>query len=217
MSLAQKINRAYSDLGLGPGASLADVKSAYRRLAKSLHPDLQPGTQNLLMSKVNRAYKILRDFLGPQEKAGGFSLDQAYRMVHEHFKKAAAHAWKPSPGPVPLLGDPPSGWRLSGLRREQGRVIYQVEVSGRPGGLVLPVRCQKTCRQCEGGGIYEGSRQRSLCPACRGKGRITRADRVTVTLPHDWASGDTLKVPVCRPAGGSIWVEIMAARAGEEA
>jgi hypothetical protein len=34
---------AWRILGLAPGASVADVKRAYRRLARSVHPDLHPG------------------------------------------------------------------------------------------------------------------------------------------------------------------------------
>jgi molecular chaperone DnaJ len=209
MSLAKQINQAYSDLGLGPGASLNEIKRAYRRLAKSLHPDLHPGTQSLLMSKVNRAYKTLIDFMGQEAAGSELTLSQAFSLVQEHFKKAAAYSWRPGAGPVPMLGDQQAGWRLVCLMRRGGRVVYQVEVSGRPLGFTLPVRCQKTCRQCEGTGIYEGHYQRSRCPACRGKGRITRADKVMVTLPDGWKPGDTIQVPACGTTSRGIWVELV--------
>jgi hypothetical protein len=35
-------DRAWGVLGLAPGASVADIKRAYRRLARTVHPDLHP-------------------------------------------------------------------------------------------------------------------------------------------------------------------------------
>ncbi len=55
---------AYEVLGLGPDASWDDVRSARRRLAKALHPDLHPdagGTEaQRRLAAVNRAVDQLR-------------------------------------------------------------------------------------------------------------------------------------------------------------
>jgi plastocyanin len=48
-------------LGVSPGASAAEVLAAYRRLARSLHPDAPGGGDAEAMAAVNRAYAALRN------------------------------------------------------------------------------------------------------------------------------------------------------------
>ncbi|KAB0268251.1 hypothetical protein FEZ63_06010 [Microvirga brassicacearum] len=48
---------AYQVLGLQPGASLDEIREAYRRLMKKLHPD-QGGTAHLA-ARVNQAREVL--------------------------------------------------------------------------------------------------------------------------------------------------------------
>ncbi len=53
----------YSQLGVARGAGEADIKKAYRKLAKELHPDRNTDNPNASerFSKVTRAYDILSD------------------------------------------------------------------------------------------------------------------------------------------------------------
>src|SRR5579871_4164265 len=53
----------YKTLGVGKGASQADIQKAYRRLAKKLHPDLNPGdkTAEERFKEVSAAYDLLSD------------------------------------------------------------------------------------------------------------------------------------------------------------
>ncbi|MDA8161220.1 MAG: DnaJ domain-containing protein [Desulfobacteraceae bacterium] len=59
----RKIVAAKELLGLGDQASLREIKSAYRRLAKQRHPDLtRPSeTPNADMRELNAAYGILME------------------------------------------------------------------------------------------------------------------------------------------------------------
>jgi len=60
--------QAYRLLGLAPGASLDDVKTAYRDLAQVWHPDRFPENDRLRekaqlnLQRINEAYAVLRDF-----------------------------------------------------------------------------------------------------------------------------------------------------------
>ncbi|MGH1469420.1 MAG: DnaJ C-terminal domain-containing protein [Bdellovibrionales bacterium] len=58
------LNAYYTLLGLKPGASLADIKKAYRKLALKYHPDRNPGIDNPeeIFSKINDAYKKLSEY-----------------------------------------------------------------------------------------------------------------------------------------------------------
>ncbi len=58
--------RALELLGIGEGADLETVKRAYRRLARSLHPDLQPEVEGherksleRRFAEVTAAYEVL--------------------------------------------------------------------------------------------------------------------------------------------------------------
>ena len=49
----------YVILGLGPGASPAEIKRAYRRLSRRYHPGINPGDRQAeaLFERVTQAYK----------------------------------------------------------------------------------------------------------------------------------------------------------------
>ncbi len=50
----------YDTLGLSPTASATEVRDAYRRRARQLHPD-RGGSDATAMAAVNEAYRVLRD------------------------------------------------------------------------------------------------------------------------------------------------------------
>lgn len=76
----------YKTLGVTKGASAAEIKSAFRNLAKKNHPDQNPNDPNAKdrFAKINNAY----DVLGDPEKRGQFDrgeIDAAGHPVHPGF------------------------------------------------------------------------------------------------------------------------------------
>ncbi len=60
----EKIATAKNLLGLEEMASLKQIKSAYRRMSKKHHPDLEEGedVSSITMPKINDAYMVLLDY-----------------------------------------------------------------------------------------------------------------------------------------------------------
>lgn len=55
------LEQAYNLLGLNPSASIDEIKTIYRRMAKSMHPDLNPEdpTARDRFNTLNQAYQLL--------------------------------------------------------------------------------------------------------------------------------------------------------------
>ena len=58
--LSAELYAAYSVLGLEPSAGIADVKAAYRQIAKACHPDRNSSPESTaLFQQLNQAYHML--------------------------------------------------------------------------------------------------------------------------------------------------------------
>ncbi len=51
----------YHVLGVTPTASVEEIRAAYRRLARTLHPDARGGQVDPAMASVNEAWRVLSD------------------------------------------------------------------------------------------------------------------------------------------------------------
>ena len=83
----------YETLGVEPGASAKEIKSAYRKLAKKLHPDLNPGDKSVEdeFKKVSLAFAILGDEekrgqydRGEIDESGAETAEQQYRKYQNY-------------------------------------------------------------------------------------------------------------------------------------
>lgn len=84
----------YELLGVARDASQADIKKAYRALAKKLHPDVNPGDESVeqRFKEVTAAYDLLSDEERRQQfDSGMIGADgSAQNPFHRHYRKDAA-------------------------------------------------------------------------------------------------------------------------------
>jgi len=87
------VSNPYEVLGIAPTASAAEIQSAYRKLAKKLHPDLNPGDKSAeeKFKEVAGAY----DLLGDAEKrkrfdSGEIDATGAERPQHRYYRDYAS-------------------------------------------------------------------------------------------------------------------------------
>ena len=157
-------------LGVGRGASEAEVKAAFRRLAAQHHPDRNPDdpAAHERFTELNQAYQILGD---PQKRA-----------AWERFGEAAFRPGGGGPGGMPfvdmggfdgIFGDILDAFGIRGGDRGGVRVELELSFEEAAHG------CQKTvrydvidrCDACQGTGAEPGATVQT-CAACSGRGRV---------------------------------------------
>jgi len=90
----------YDILGIPPKASEAEIKKAYRRLAKKYHPDVNPDDKNAeeKFKELNKVFEVLSDKkkralydeFGQEAEAFGF--DEKKASAYRAYKSAASHS-----------------------------------------------------------------------------------------------------------------------------
>ena len=213
----------YEVLGLNKGASEAEIKKAYRSLAKKYHPDLNPGDAEAeaKFKEINEANDILSD---PDKKA---KYDQ---FGHAAFDPSAGGGYEGGFGGFGDFGDigdifssffgggfgGSSGQRRNGpVRGEDIGVRVTVSFNEAAFGTKKDIsfnRIQK-CDDCKGSGAAKGT-DAETCRACGGSGqkRITQriggmAFQTTATCDSCRGTGKIIKTP-CNNCKGKGYVKV---------
>ena len=109
----------YSVLGLTPGASLEEVKRAYRQLAKKYHPDLHPGDAEAArkMQQINAAYEQIQN---PNfNNTGSTTRQTGYQQYSEPYRESYQQEADFDPFEV-FFG----GWQRAGNVRRKPFFLY---------------------------------------------------------------------------------------------
>jgi len=189
----------YRRLGLAPGSGPAEIKAAYRHLAKRTHPDLggPSSAASDEFAEVHQAYRTLMAAWGP----GQTPVRTMVRVDH-----------RPGDGGRPRVSAP--AYRLRAVRRDGPDLVYEIELSGRPARLDLPHQGQSACPDCE-------PKTRADCPRCFGLGRVPRFHLLGVDLPAGAAPGESIRLPgrgEVGPGGyGDLIVELVSPSAAQRA
>ena len=187
----------YEVLGIGKNATDAEIKSAYRKLAKKYHPDLNPGNKEAeeKFKEVNEANDVLSD---PQKRQrydqfGFAGVDPNYAAANG----GGAGGFGGGFGGVDLgdifgdifgggFGGGFSGFgggsstRTANAPRKghdiQASVILTFEEAAHGCSKKITINRQDTCPDCGGTGAAKGTSPET-CPDCGGRGDVVTQQR----------------------------------------
>jgi molecular chaperone DnaJ len=203
----------YETLGCQKGASIEEIKAAYRKLAKELHPDKNPGdhTSEHKFKEISEAYDVLKD----EQKRAAYD-----RFGHAAFEQGGGRGangfgfdFASSFTDIfdDLFGEFTGGRR--GRRQNRGQDLrYNLEITleesfrGRQAQIKVPTAI--ACEACSGSGAEAGTKPET-CPTCSGNGKV-RAQQgfftIERTCPSCRGSGRIIRNP-CKVCHGSGHVQ----------
>jgi len=167
----------YDVLGVSPDADTDTIKKAYRRLARQLHPDVNPDPETQERFKgVSRAYEVLSD---PQKRAaydrggdpfggmGGFGQGAGFSFTDIMDAFFGAQPGGQTRGPRPRV------------RRGQDALIrLDVTLAEAAFGVSREIKVDTAvvCSTCHGEGTSPGTHAQT-CETCRGAGEVAHVQR----------------------------------------
>ncbi len=215
----------YEVLGVARNAGEADLKSAYRRLAKDFHPDRNAGDKDAerKFKEVNEAYEALKD---PQKRAaydqfghaafdggmggrggqGGFGPDFASSMS-DIFDDLFGEFMGGRRGPGQGSGQGGGQQRRSAGRERGADLRYNLDItlgdafSGKTAEIIVPASI--SCETCSGSGAKPGTKPKS-CAGCGGLGKVRASQgffTIERTCPSCHGRGETIDDPCASCSG----------------
>jgi molecular chaperone DnaJ len=165
----------YETLGVGRDASEAEIKKAFRDLARQYHPDVNKDPDaEARFKEINEAYETLRD---PQKR-------RAYDLFGHSNGRSGGYPRGVDPADMGGIGDifeaffgvgarpsarsgPETGADLRmDLTLDFAEAVFGAEKD-------IEVSRLESCTDCDGSGAEAGSKI-GTCPACKGQGQVRR-------------------------------------------
>jgi len=210
----------YDVLGVKKDASEADIKKAFRKLARKYHPDINPGDKSAeqKFKELNEAYEVLSDAKKRQQ------YDQ---FGHGAFEQGFGQGAGPGAGGFGFEGFGGPGaeqfarggfgdifGNIFGERKARPRgpqkgedITYTVEadledaIFGRT--MQVDLDREVNCTACGGSGAQPGTKPQT-CGTCRGSGTVSQGRgfmQFSQTCPACQGEG-TINPSPCRTCGG---------------
>ncbi len=198
----------YELLGVPRDAGEGDIKKAFRRLARELHPDVSDAPDaHERFREVVEAYEVLSK--------------TETRQLYDRYGHAGLRSGGFEPGHfdfgslsdlfAAFFGDDLAGARSGRSRGPDLAAEVEIELVEAAHGATreVPFSVAVACEHCSGNGAEPGT-EITTCPACGGAGRLQQVTRSvfgefvrTQTCPTCGGSGRKIETPcsVCDGAG----------------
>jgi DnaJ-class molecular chaperone len=194
----------YDALGVSRSAEDKEIRSAYRKLARKFHPDVNPNDKaaEARFKEVNAAYEVLSD---PDKRKKYDKYGDRWEMADQiEEANRRGGGFRAAQG-AEAFGDFGSifdtffrreraGPRGAGGNRRGQDVETPVEVTLEEAyhGTTRTVNLQspEPCKTCGGTGEVAGA----ICHTCEGMGTVTRPRRIEVRIPAGVKTGSRVRV-----------------------
>lgn len=184
----------YEMLGVDPDCSQAEIKTAYRKLARKYHPDVNPGDETAAQKfkDIKEAYDVLKNPLtrDKYDQFGHAGLQPGFdAQMNNGFVISDSDAEPLSSNDVFKSSGMDDIYNISDMSADASAATspepgadlkYDLSISFEDAAFGLDTEIDipvfRECNMCFGVGAQPGSKPRT-CQVCRGSGRISVSER----------------------------------------
>jgi curved DNA-binding protein len=214
----------YKTLGVSKQATDQEIKTAFRKLARQFHPDLNPGNKEAeqKFKTINEANEVLGN---PDKRKKYDELGANWEQIQKDREYAKQYArpgfeWRTEEdfdlndffeSFFGERGTPFSGGFRPGAARSprpghdvESEIELSLEEIAQGGKRQVRLSMPEICPQCRGEGYIAASSSKSgqrrvvttmqPCPTCHGQGEITTTRELAVTIPKGLINGSRLRL-----------------------
>lgn len=209
----------YSILGVTPDSSEAEIKSAYRRLARKFHPDVNPSGASRFKD-ITEAYEILSDAkkrLQYDTINGFFKSTSKSEKQHTSSKQAQSEYEKRTEEPKnstkekyqynsqknkeefskkinDIFENFAKNKKEKPLPKKGADIFEEISISIKEAvnGAERSINVVHSgeCPHCKGRKFINGA----ICPVCNGSGEKTEHRKISVKIPKNVKNGSKLRI-----------------------